>query len=33
VRLVKYDFQKYGKATERKRLIERCEKDVNSFPR
>ncbi len=33
VRLVKYDFQKYGRATERKRLIERWEKEVNSLPR
>lgn len=33
VRLVKYDFQKYGKAAERRRLIERWEKDVNSLPR
>jgi iron(III) transport system substrate-binding protein len=33
VRLVKYDFQKYGKAAERKRLIERWEKEVNSLPR
>ena len=33
VRLIKYDFQKYGKAAERRRLIERWEKDVNSLPR
>ena len=33
VRLVKYDFQKYGRAAERKRLIERWEKEVNSLPR
>jgi iron(III) transport system substrate-binding protein len=33
VRLIKYDFQKYGKATERKRLIERWEREVNSLPR
>jgi iron(III) transport system substrate-binding protein len=33
VRLIKYDFQKYGKAAERKRLIERWEKEVNSLPR
>ena len=32
VRLVKYDFQKYGRAAERKRLIERWEKEVNSLP-
>ena len=33
VRLVKYDFEKYGKAAERKRLIERWEREVNSLPR
>ena len=33
VRLIKYDFQKYGRATERRRLIERWEKEVNSLPR
>jgi len=33
VRLIKYDFEKYGKAAERRRLIERWEKDVNSLPR
>lgn len=33
VRLIKYDFQKYGKASERKRLIEKWEKEVNSLPR
>src|SRR6478672_12320294 len=33
VRLLKYDFEKYGKAAERKRLIERWEKEVNSLPR
>jgi iron(III) transport system substrate-binding protein len=33
VRLVKYDFQKYGKAAERRRLIERWEKEVNASPR
>ena len=33
VRLIKYDFQRYGKATERKRLIERWEREVNSLPR
>ena len=33
VRLIKYDFQKYGRAVERRRLIERCEKEVNSLPR
>ena len=33
VRLIKYDFQKYGKAVERKRLIERWEREVNPLPR
>ena len=33
VRLIKYDFEKYGKAVERRRLIERWEKEVNSLPR
>ena len=33
VRLIKYDFQKYGKAVERRRLIERWEKEVNALPR
>jgi iron(III) transport system substrate-binding protein len=33
VRLIKYDFEKYGKAAERRRLIERWEKEVNSLPR
>jgi len=33
VRLVKYDFERFGRAAERKRLIERWEKEVNSLPR
>jgi iron(III) transport system substrate-binding protein len=33
VRLIKYDFEKYGKAAERKRLIERWEREVNALPR
>jgi iron(III) transport system substrate-binding protein len=33
VRLIKYDFEKYGKAAERKRLIARWENEVNSLPR
>ncbi len=33
VRLIKYDFQKYGKASERKRLIDKWEREVNSLPR
>ena len=33
VRLIKYDFEKYGKAAERKRLLERWTKEVESLPR
>lgn len=33
VRLIKYDFEKYGKSAERKRLIERWTKEVESQPR
>ena len=33
VRLVKYDFEKYGKAAERRRLVERWVKEVESLPR
>ena len=33
VRLIKYDFEKYGKVVERRRLIERWTKDVESLPR
>ena len=33
VKLVKYDFEKYGKAAERKRLIERWTKEVEALPR
>jgi iron(III) transport system substrate-binding protein len=33
VRLVKYDFERFGRASERKRLIERWEREVNSLPR
>ena len=33
VRLVKYDFEKYGKASERRRLLERWVKEVESQPR
>ncbi len=33
VRLIKYDFEKYGRAAERKRLIERWQRDVESLPR
>ena len=33
VRLVKYDFARYGASKERRRLIERWEKEVNALPR
>jgi iron(III) transport system substrate-binding protein len=33
VRLIKYDFEKFGKAAERKRLLERWTKEVESLPR
>ncbi len=33
VRLIKYDFEKYGRAAERKRLIERWQREVESLPR
>ncbi len=33
VRLVKYDFEKYGKASERRRLLERWTREVESLPR
>ena len=33
VRLIKYDFEKYGKAAERKRLIERWQREVEALPR
>ena len=33
VRLIKYDFEKYGKAAERKRLIDRWVREVESQPR
>ncbi len=33
LKLVNYDFIKYGSAAERKRLLDRWEKDVNSIPR
>lgn len=33
VRLIKYDFEKYGKAAERKRLLERWSKEVEPLPR
>lgn len=33
IKFIQYDFAKYGKAAERKRLIERWEKEVNSIPK
>jgi iron(III) transport system substrate-binding protein len=33
IKLIKYDYVKYGKAAERKRLIDRWEREVNSIPR
>lgn len=33
VKLIKYDFEKYGKAAERRRLLERWTKEVESLPR
>jgi iron(III) transport system substrate-binding protein len=33
IKFINYDFAKYGKSAERKRLIERWEKEVNSIPR
>ena len=33
VKLVNYDFKKYGASAERKRILEKWEKEVNSLPR
>ena len=33
VKLIKYDFEKYGKSAERKRLIDRWTKEVEALPR
>ena len=33
VKLIKYDFEKYGKAAERRRLIERWTREVEALPR
>jgi iron(III) transport system substrate-binding protein len=33
IRLIKYDFEKYGKASERKRLLDRWVREVESQPR
>jgi iron(III) transport system substrate-binding protein len=31
VRLIKYDFEKYGKSAERRRLLERWNKEVGAL--
>jgi iron(III) transport system substrate-binding protein len=33
IRLIEYDFAKYGRAAERRRLIERWDREVGSLPR
>jgi iron(III) transport system substrate-binding protein len=33
VKLIRYDFEKYGKGAERKRLVERWSREVESAPR
>ena len=33
IKLINYDYAKYGASAERKRLIARWEKDVNSLPK
>lgn len=33
VRLIKYDFEKYGKAAERRRLVDRWTREVEALPR
>ncbi len=33
VKLVNYDFKKYGSSAERRRIIEKWEKEVNSLSR
>ena len=33
VRLIKYDFEKYGKAAERRRLLDRWTKEVEALPK
>jgi iron(III) transport system substrate-binding protein len=33
IRLIDYDFAKYGASAERRRLIERWDREVNSLPR
>jgi iron(III) transport system substrate-binding protein len=33
IKLIQYDFRKYGSSAERRRLLEKWEKDVNALPR
>jgi len=33
IKVIDYDFAKYGSSAERKRLLERWEKDINAAPR
>ena len=33
LRLIAYDFAKYGSATERKRILGKWDKDVRALPR
>ena len=33
IKLINYDYAKYGTSAERRRLIARWEKEVNSLPR
>ena len=33
VRLIKYDFEKYGRAAERRRLIDRWQREVEARPK
>jgi iron(III) transport system substrate-binding protein len=33
IKFISYDYAKYGQSAERKRLIERWEREVNSLPR
>ncbi|MCC7271517.1 MAG: iron ABC transporter substrate-binding protein, partial [Alphaproteobacteria bacterium] len=33
MKLIEYDFARYGRAAERKRLIERWDREIGSLPR
>ena len=33
IKLIEYDFARYGQSAERRRLIERWDREVNSLPR